>query len=198
MRLLIGLTGGIGSGKSTIARRLRDHGAVVIDADDIAREVVEPGKPALAEIISAFGPQILNTDGTLNRSALAEIVFNDSAKRQMLNDIVHPAVRARTNELFEQCGDNDVIIYDVPLLVESNGMYDFDHIIVASAPEPVRVQRLMENRGMTEAEAQSRIESQASEESRLSIADTVINTGSSLENTYLQVDEFWKSLATLD
>jgi dephospho-CoA kinase len=195
---LIGLTGGIGSGKSTIARRLTELGAQVIDADVVSREVVEPGQPALAAIVATFGAHVLNADGTLNRARLGDIVFTNSEAREQLNNIVHPAVRERSLKLFAEAEDHDVVVYDVPLLVESENSYSFEHIIVASAPEEIRVERLMEHRGMTESEARARIESQASEESRLSLADTVIDTSGSLEDTYSQVARFWTEITSVD
>lgn len=195
---LIGLTGGIGSGKSTIARRLKELGARVIDADIVSREVVEPGQPALAAIVATFGSHVLNADGTLNRARLGDIVFTDKEAREKLNNIVHPAVRERSLKLFSEAGDHEVVVYDVPLLVESENSYSFEHIIVASAPEQIRVERLMEHRGMTESEARARIESQASEESRLSLADTVIDTSGSLEDTYSQVARFWTEITSVD
>lgn len=196
--MLIGLTGGIGSGKSTIARRFAEHGAHIVDADKIAREVVEPGKPALAEIIAHFGAGVINPDGTLNRSALGDIVFTDASERDILNSIVHPAVQRRTTELFAQAPPDSVVVYDVPLLVEANPAYSFDVIIVASAPEGVRVERLMENRGMLESEALSRIQSQAPEEERLKIAHHVIDTSGDINHTYAQVDALWNQLANID
>jgi dephospho-CoA kinase len=195
---LIGLTGGIGSGKSTIARRLEKLGARVIDADVVSREVVEPGQPALASIVATFGADVLNADGTLNRARLGDIVFTDKEAREKLNNIVHPAVRERSLKLFAEAEDQKVVIYDVPLLVESENSYSFEHIIVASAPEEIRVERLMEHRGMTESEARARIESQASEEARLTLADTVIDTSGSLEDTYSQVDRFWAEITSVD
>lgn len=195
---LIGLTGGIGSGKSTIARRFAEHGAHIVDADKIAREVVEPGKPALAEIIAHFGSGVLNSDGTLNRGALGEIVFTHASEREILNSIVHPAVQRRTTELFREAPVGSVVVYDVPLLVEANPTYSFDAIVVASAPEGVRVERLMEHRGMLESEAISRIQSQASEEERLKIAHHIIDTSGDINHTYAQVDALWNQLANID
>lgn len=195
---LIGLTGGIGSGKSTIARRLAQHGAVVIDADLVAREVVEPGTPALQAIIAHFGVEILNPDGSLNRAALGEIVFTNAREREVLNSIVHPAVQRRTTELFARAGEDNIVVYDVPLLVEAQPDYHFDAIVVASAPEHVRVERLMEHRGMLESEALSRIQSQAPEEERLKIANHVIDTSGDINHTYAQVDALWKQLANID
>jgi dephospho-CoA kinase len=195
---LVGLTGGIGSGKSTIARRLAEHGAHIIDADHVAREVVEPGTPALAEIAAVFGAHVISEDGTLNRGALGDIVFSDPAKRIQLNAIVHPAVQKRTQELFEQATQGAVVVYDVPLLVETQNEYSFDEIVVATAPESVRIERLMEHRGMLESEAAARIESQAPEEDRLKIASHVIDTSGDISHTYSQVDALWSLLKIVD
>jgi len=195
---LVGLTGGIGSGKSTIARRLAEHGAHIIDADQVAREVVEPGTPALAEIAAVFGAHVISADGTLNRGALGDIVFSDPAKRIQLNAIVHPAVQKRTQELFAQAPRGAVVVYDVPLLVETQNEYAFDEIVVATAPESVRIERLMEHRGMLESEAAARIESQAPEEDRLKIASHVIDTSGDISQTYSQVDALWSQLKNVD
>jgi dephospho-CoA kinase len=195
---LVGLTGGIGSGKSTIARRLAEHGAHIIDADHVAREVVEPGTPALSEIAAVFGAHVISEDGTLNRGALGDIVFSDPAKRIQLNAIVHPAVQKRTQELFAQAPQGAVVVYDVPLLVETQNEYSFDEIVVASAPESVRIERLMEHRGMLESEAAARIESQAPEEDRLKIASHVIDTSGDISHTYSQVDALWSLLKIVD
>lgn len=195
---LIGLTGGIGSGKSTIARRLSEHGAFIVDADQVAREVVEPGTPALADIIAHFGSAVLNSDGSLNRGALGDIVFTDVAQREKLNSIVHPAIQRRTTELFAQAPVDSIVVYDVPLLVEAKTSYSFDVIVVASAPESIRVERLMEHRGMLESEALSRIQSQAPEEERLKIAHHVIDTSGDINHTYAQVDALWNQLANID
>lgn len=195
---LIGLTGGIGSGKSTIARRLAEHGAHIIDADQVAREVVKPGTPALSEIAALFGAHVLSSDGSLDRGALGDIVFANPAKRLQLNDIVHPAVQKRTKELFSQAPNDAIVVYDVPLLVETQNEYSFEEIIVASAPEAIRVERLMEHRGMLESEAVARIDSQASEEERLKIASVVIDTSGDITHTYSQVDALWSQLKNVD
>lgn len=195
---LIGLTGGIGAGKSTVARRLASHGAIVIDADHIAREVVEPGTKALTLISEAFGHDVVNQDGTLNRAVLGSIIFNDDSARLKLNSIVHPAVRQRSLELITSQEPGSVIVYDVPLLVETENSYDFDKIIVVTADPQLRIQRLMDLRGMTEHEAQSRVYSQATEEERLAIADYVIDTSGSLEKTYMDVDELWAVIQNVD
>lgn len=195
---LIGLTGGIGSGKSTIARRLADHGAIIIDADKVAREVVEPGTPVLAHIVAEFGTDILQADGSLNRGALGEHVFNNAEALATLNSIVHPAVKERTAHLISQAPSGSVVVYDVPLLVETKNEYQFDAIVVASAPESVRIERLMEHRGMLESEAAARIESQAPEEERLKLANHVIDTSGDISHTYSQVDALWEELTNID
>lgn len=196
--VLLALTGGIGAGKSTIARRLAEHGAVVIDADQVARDVVAVGEPALQDIFSVFGVGVRAEDGSLNRPALGALVFGDEVARKKLNAIVHPAVHKRTMQLFSEAPQDSIVVYDVPLLVETKNEYPFDKVIVASAPEALRVERLMELRGMTESEAQGRIASQATEKERLSRADIVIDTSGSLESTYAQVDAVWKALTNVD
>lgn len=194
---LIGLTGGIASGKSTIASRLAEHGAVVVDADRIAREVVEPGQPALAEIARRFGDGVIAADGSLDRPALGSIVFGDPEALQALNAITHPAVLRASTARFQQAADADpeaIVVYDVPLLVESANEYPFDRIVVAHADERIRVERLVELRRMDRAEAERRIHSQASDEERLAVADVVIDTGGTLAHTIEQVDALWREL----
>ena len=194
---LIGLTGGIASGKSTIARRLADHGAVVVDADKIAREVVEPGTPALAEIAETFGAGVIQADGSLNRPALGAIVFADEDARLRLNGITHPAVLRASTARFEQAAAADpdaIVVYDVPLLVESANDYPFDLVVVAHASADTRIDRLVRLRGMDRAEAERRIRSQASDDERLAVADVVIDTDGSLEQTIEQTDALWERL----
>lgn len=195
---LIGLTGGIGAGKSTIARRFSELGAIVIDADQVARDVVAPGEPALDKIFSIFGRNLRHQDGSLDRSALGSIVFSDPVQLQLLNSIVHPAVKERTKSLFSQAPSNSVVVYDVPLLVDASVDYPFDIVVVASAPESIRIKRLMEHRGMTQSEAQTRIDAQVSEEDRLKIADVVIDTGGEISHTFAQVDALWRQVINVD
>jgi dephospho-CoA kinase len=197
---LVALTGGIASGKSTISRRLAEHGAVVIDADKVAREVVEPGTPALERIVERFGAGVLNDDGSLNRSALGSIVFSDDAGRLALNAITHPAVWTRTKQLIQSAAAADesaVIVYDVPLLIEASKdrPISFDQIVVVEAPAATRLRRLVELRGMTEAEASSRVSAQASDEERRRVADTVISTDGTVEETLQRTDELWDELS---
>ncbi len=194
---LIGLTGGIASGKSTIASRLAELGAVVVDADRIARQVVEPGTPALAEIARTFGESVIAPDGSLDRPALGAIVFGDADALQKLNGITHPAVLAASTARFDAAAAADpaaIVVYDVPLLVESANEYPFDLVVVAHAAAATRVDRLVRLRGMAADEAERRIGSQASDEARLAVADIVIDTDGSLAQTLEQVDELWESL----
>ncbi|PPG51196.1 dephospho-CoA kinase [Rathayibacter sp. AY2B3] len=195
---LVALTGGIASGKSTVARRLAEHGAVVVDADVLAREVVEPGEPALAAISERFGPSVIRADGTLDRPALGAIVFSDAAARADLNAITHPAVTLRSQRLFAQAAEADpaaVVVYDVPLLAEGRGAGEFDEVVVVHAPQHVRIQRLVALRGMTEEEARARVSSQASDEERLALADVVIDSSGTLEETLARTDALWERLA---
>jgi dephospho-CoA kinase len=194
---LIGLTGGIASGKSTIARRLAENGAIVVDADRIAREVVEPGTPALAEIVDTFGDSVLREDGSLDRPALGAIVFADGEALLRLNAITHPAVLRASTARFDEAAAADpdaVVLYDVPLLVESANEYPFDLIVVAHASADTRVERLVALRGMERAEAERRIRSQASDEERLAVADVVIDTDGTLAQTLEQTDLLWDRL----
>lgn len=194
---LIGLTGGIASGKSTIASRLASHGAVVVDADRIAREVVEPGSPALAEIARRFGDDVIAADGSLDRPALGAIVFADPEALADLNGITHPAVLRESTARFQAAADADpdaIVVYDVPLLVESSNRYPFDRVVVAHADAQTRIRRLVELRRMDPAEAERRIRSQASDEQRLAVADVVIDTGGTLHHTLDQVDALWEDL----
>lgn len=193
---LIALTGGIASGKSTVARRLAELGAVVVDADVLAREVVEPGEPALEQIREVFGDAVLHEDGTLDRPALGRIVFADPERRHLLNGIVHPAVLARSQALFREALERDpaaVVIYDVPLL-DARGVDEFDRVVVADAPAEVRIDRLVRLRGMTEEDARARVAAQLGDEERRALATDVLDTGGGLDATLAQVDELWERL----
>ena len=194
---LIGLTGGIASGKSVIGRRLAEHGAAHIDADLLAREVVEPGTPGLRAIAEEFGRSVIDADGRLDRAALGAIVFADSNKLALLNSITHPAVQVLARERMAAATERDpdaVIVYDVPLLVEGGPVRDYDLVVVAHASENTRIDRLVELRGMSHGEAVRRIGAQATDEERLAAADVVIDTNGTLEETLAQVDELWDSL----
>ncbi len=191
---LIGLTGGIASGKSTVARRLVEHGAVHIDADDLARRVVEPGTPALAAIVEEFGPGVLRHDRSLDRQKLGELVFGDDGARAKLNAIVHPAVRELSSKLIEKAGREDpdaVVVYDVPLLVEASVDHPFDLIVVTNAPRRTQVKRLVEERGFDPLQAAARVDAQVDNTKRLEIADVVIDTDGSMGRTMSQADALW-------
>ncbi|MGZ0067701.1 dephospho-CoA kinase [Microbacterium arborescens] len=194
---LIALTGGIASGKSTIARRLAEHGAVVVDADAIVRDVQRAGSPVLEAIRAAFGSGVITADGELDRAALASIVFTDPEARTTLNEIVHPAVRAESQRRFDEALGRErarVVVYDVPLLVEARVDDPWDAIVVAHAPAPVRRERLQRLRGMTAEEADRRIAAQVPDDQRLAIADVVIDTAGDLDQTLRQVDALWDRL----
>lgn len=193
---LIALTGGIASGKSTIASRLARLGAVVVDADALAREVVEPGGSALAAIRSEFGDDVLREDGTLDRQALGRIVFADPARRSVLNGIVHPAVLHRSHRAFRAAFEQDrgaFVVYDVPL-IDARGVGEFDRVVVADAPEDVRIDRLVRLRGMTAEDAAARVRAQLSDDERRRLATDLIDTSGSLDDTLAQVDALWARL----
>ncbi len=176
--MLIALTGGIGSGKSTVARFWVDLGATEIDADVLARQVVEPGTSGLAEVVKAFGTEVLNKDESLNRGQLAKIVFGSPENRAVLQGILHPLIQAMAKKLISET--QGVIIYTIPLLVETNSPLLFDRVVTVSAPEAVRIERLLKDRGMTMDDARSRIEAQATDAQRESLADTVIDSDCTL------------------
>lgn len=192
----IGLTGGVGSGKSTVAALLADKGALVIDADALAREVVAPGTPGLAEIVTTFGSGVLAPDGSLDRPALAAIVFADDRARARLNAITHPRIAARTGELMAAAEAGQVIVHDVPLLVENNLAPAYDLVVVVEADRQVRLERLAA-RGMAAAEAQRRMESQASDEDRRAVADVVIDNSGSREALESAVDTLWQRITNM-
>jgi dephospho-CoA kinase len=189
--MFVGLTGGIGSGKSSVAERLADNGAIVIDSDRLAREVVEPGTDGLAEVVAAFGNGVLRPDGSLDRAALARLVFADPAGRRRLEEIIHPRVRARTTEMADAAPDDAVVVNDVPLLVEAGLAAGFDLVIVVLARESTRLARLMRDRGMSEAEARDRIGAQADDQQRRAVADIVIENDGTLAELHQTVDTIW-------
>ncbi|GAA3901586.1 dephospho-CoA kinase [Microbacterium invictum] len=193
---LVALTGGIASGKSTISRRLAEHGAVIVDADQIVRDVQSPGSPVLTEIAEVFGPSVIR-DGALDRAALGAIVFGDEAALAQLNGIVHPAVRVASQRRFDEALSADpdaVVVYDVPLLVEARVDDPWEHVVVADAPADLRHRRLVELRGMTAEEATARIAAQVSDERRRAIADVIIDTSGAIEHTLAQTDRLWARL----
>lgn len=189
--LRIGLSGGIGAGKSTVSSTFSDLGGIVVDGDVIAREVVEPGTEGLAKLVDAFGNGILHDDGSLNRPALAAIAFSDDDKRQTLNGIVHPLVAHRRSELIAAAAEDAVIIEDIPLLVESGMAPMFPLVVIVNADEDLRVQRLIEHRGFSEEDARARIAAQATEEQRRAVADVWLDNSGSAGELVEQARALW-------
>jgi dephospho-CoA kinase len=193
--LRVGLTGGIGAGKGEVARRLAAHGALVIDADQVAREVVAPGTPGLDAIVGAFGSRVLQPDGSLDRALLGEIVFGDDALRGKLNAIVHPLVGERMRQIEEAAGQPEVIVHEIPLLAENGLAPAFDVVVVVDAPPEVQVERLISMRGMTRSHALARMSAQASREQRLAVATLVVDNSGSLGDLDARVTGLWADLA---
>lgn len=190
----VGLTGGIGSGKTAASDLLAELGAVVIDADDVAREVVEPGTDGLAAIVAEFGPDVLTGTGALDREALAAVVFTDPAARERLNAIVHPRVRERAAALAAAAPDGAVVVQVIPLLVEVGMAGAFDLVVVVDVPPEVQLDRLVRSRGMGRAEAEARVAAQAGREERLAAADVVLDNSGPPEQLADQVRELWGRL----
>jgi dephospho-CoA kinase len=189
--LRVGLTGGAGAGKSTVAALLRELGAVVIDADALAREVLEPGSEGLREVVAAFGNGVLRADGALDRAALATVVFADPAQRRRLEAISHPRIAARTAELLAAAPEDAVVVHDVPLLVEKGMAPAYDLVVVVDAPVEQRVARLVD-RGLTEADARARIEAQATTAERRAVADVWLDNTGSPDELRAAVHELWR------
>ncbi|MEE4491665.1 dephospho-CoA kinase [Streptomyces sp. BE230] len=192
--LKVGLTGGIGAGKSEVSRMLAGYGAVLIDADRIAREVVEPGTPGLAAVVEAFGTGILTSEGTLDRPKLGSIVFADSERLAALNAIVHPLVGARSAELERAAGPDSVVVHDVPLLTENGLAPLYDLVVVVDAAPETQLDRLVKLRGMTEQEARARMAAQATREQRRAVADLIIDNNGPIEALEPQVRAVWAEL----
>ncbi|MBT1582590.1 dephospho-CoA kinase [Curtobacterium flaccumfaciens] len=193
---IIGLTGGIAAGKSTVSRRWTEHGAVVVDADRLARDAVAPGSPGLAQVAERFGPSVIAADGSLDRPVLGSIVFADPAARKDLEAITHPEVWRLARQAFDaaEAADPDaVVVYDVPLLAEARGSRPlrFDAVVVVDAPAAQRIERLVEHRGMARDEAERRVAAQASDAERLALADHVVDATGTLEQTIRSADEVW-------
>ncbi len=190
----IGLTGGIGSGKSTVARMLAERGAVLVDADQIARDLVEPGGAALAELVTEFGPRILQADGSLSRGELATMAFSDARATERLNAIMHPLIGAEAQRRLNDEPEAAVVVYDMPLLVETGQEDLVDLVVVVDVPEAVQLDRAVRLRGLDEADVQRRMSVQASRAERLARADVVIDNSGSLPQTHEQVDQLWDRL----
>lgn len=195
--LKVGLTGGIGSGKSAVSAELSSYGARVIDADAIAREVVEPGTPGLSEVVAEFGERVLAGDGSLDRTALGEIVFADQDRLARLNAIVHPRVGERSEQLMEEAlaAGTEVVVYDVPLLVENGLGALYDVVVVVDAPDEVRVERVSRDRGMPREQVRARIRAQADRDTRLAAADLVVDNSGGRDELRARVAELWRELS---
>jgi len=196
--LRVGLTGGIGSGKSEVSRRLAAHGAAIVDADLAAREVVEPGTPGLGQIAAVFGPEVIRPDGRLDRDRLGQLIFSEPGLRAKLNAIVHPLVHERMGQLDREAvaaaGPGGIVVHDVPLLAENGLAGGFDAVAVVDAPEDQQAERLTAERRMSAGQARDRMAAQASREQRLAIADIVIDNSGTLEDLDRRVDEVWAVL----
>ncbi|WP_131104150.1 dephospho-CoA kinase [Ornithinimicrobium sufpigmenti] len=190
--LRVGLSGGIGSGKSTVSARLAELGAVVVDADRVAREVVEPGTPALAEIAERFGPGVLTADGSLDRAALGAIVFDDPQARRDLEAITHPRILARSRELFTTASADAVVVHDIPLLVEMGRAADYALTVIVDVPEQERLRRLVESRGMSSDQARARISAQADDAQRRAAADVLLDNSGTVDKVHERVEALWR------
>lgn len=195
--LRVGLTGGIGSGKSAVSERLAQHGAVVIDYDLLAREVVAPGRPALAEIAHRFGADLIAADGTLNRPELGAIVFNDPESLRTLESITHPAIRVLAVEREAAAAADAIVVHDNALLIEMGHHTSMDAVVVVDVPQELQIERLVADRGMSEAEARTRIGNQTSRESRTGVADFIIDNTGSLDELSHNVGGLWERLVGL-
>jgi len=192
----VGLTGGVASGKSTVAALLRELGAVVVDSDVLAREVVEPGTPGLAAVVEAFGPAVLTADGTLDRPALGAVVFGDDAARRRLEAILHPLIRARAGELEAAAPEGTVVVHDIPLLVETGQADRFDAVLVVDVPVETQVERMVRDRGMSGEDALARVAAQADREQRLAAATHVVDNTGTREDLRDRVTEVLEKLVS--
>ncbi|MBX6388547.1 MAG: dephospho-CoA kinase [Frankia sp.] len=189
----MGLTGGIGSGKSAVSARLAEHGAVIIDADALARDVVARGTAGLAAVVEAFGPGVLRPDGSLDREGLGRIVFADPAARRRLEGITHPLIREETARRFSSLPADAIVVHDIPLLVEAGMAGGYDVVVVVEAPRELRLQRL-EARGLPRAQAEARMANQADDAARRAVADVVLDNSGTLADLHAQVDALWQDL----
>ena len=194
---LIGLTGGIAAGKSTVAKRWAEHGALEIDADQVARDVVEPGTVGLGRVVEAFGSDVLTADGELDRKQLARQIFSDAGKRELLNSILHPLIKERTRQLLSELPAESIVVYNVPLLVEAAVDHPFDLVVTVEAPEEEQLRRLVETRGLTESEARSRISAQAKPIERAARADRILNSNQDINLLLRDTDALWRDILKL-
>jgi dephospho-CoA kinase len=190
--LIVALTGGIGSGKSTVGQIFQDLGAIVTDSDQLARDVVERGTTGFDQIIAAFGDEVLK-NGDLNRAALADLVFKDPAKRKQLEQITHPLIRKAFAKIVESANGDSIVVNQIPLLVESNHDYKFDHVITVSASEAVRIERLLK-RGMNLTQIQQRLQAQSNDAQREKISDSIIRNDNSQADLLSEVEKVWELL----
>ena len=191
---LVGLTGGIAAGKSTVAKRLVELGAIEIDADVLAKEAVAAGSDGLQAIVEHWGPSILTADGELDRAEMAKIIFKDPKQRQLLEEIVHPAVAARSREMILSAGSDSIVIYNVPLLVEAGVSLPFDIVVTVEAPKSAQIDRMIKQRGMTQEEAEARIAAQASPAQRAQRSEIILNSNQSLGRLLDDTDSLWRKL----
>ena len=194
---LIGLTGGIAAGKSTVAKRWAEHGALEIDADQVARDVVEPGTVGLGRVVEAFGSDVLTADGKLDRKQLAMQIFSDAGKRELLNSILHPLIKEHTRQLLSELPAESIVVYNVPLLVEAAVDHPFDLVVTVEAPEEEQLRRLVETRGLTESEARSRIAAQAKPIERAARADRILNSNQDINLLLRDTDALWRDILKL-
>ncbi|MGL5249204.1 MAG: dephospho-CoA kinase [Brooklawnia sp.] len=194
MAFSVALTGGIASGKTTVANLLAEHGALLIDSDQLAREVVEPGTPGLAQVVTRFGEQVLTQTGRLDRQALGEIVFADAAARADLNAIIHPLVRRRRAELIAQAAAGRIVVSVIPLLVETGLVDQFDAVVVVDVPSQTQVARLVRRNDISQEQAQARLDAQASRAERLAAADWVVTNSGSRAELEAQVERLWSQM----
>jgi dephospho-CoA kinase len=194
---LIGLTGGIAAGKSTVAKRWVEHGATEIDADSLARDVVQPGSDGLRQVVQAFGASIIDDSGELNRKALAKLIFESDEKRLLLNSILHPLIRQLAAEQLKKFDDDAIVIYNVPLLVEAEVDHDFNLVVTVEAPEDEQIKRLVQTRGLSEPEAKRRIATQAQPIERAARADRILNSNQDINLLLRDADILWREIVTL-
>jgi dephospho-CoA kinase len=194
---LIGLTGGIAAGKSTVAKRWVEHGAIEIDADSLARVVVQRGSEGLKRVVQAFGESVIDDSGELNRKALAKLIFESDEKRLLLNSILHPLIKQLAAEQLKQFDDNAIVIYNVPLLVEAEVDHDFNLVVTVEAPEDEQIKRLVQTRGLSEPEAKRRIAAQAQPIERAARADRILNSNQDINLLLRDADNLWREIVTL-